>query len=367
MLHEFVTTHRDAIIARTKDTRPRPITAGGNAGVLPVDGLDSGISLFLTQLSDRLRAGVTAAPEATSAIGCSAGRHGVDLLLAGYNVSEVVHHYGEICQVLTQLAVEQETTITTSEFHALNGCLDTAIAEAVTEHARITAERSSASEAERLGRAAHEFRNLLNAALLAFQTLQRGSGSVNGAAGMVLGRSLLDLRGMIDSAVADVRMTVGQPRHERIAVPQFIDEVAVVANLHAEFHEMSFAVAPVATDLAVDGDAQLLLAAVMNLLINAFKYTRPGGRVLLRAYAEGSRLLIEVEDMCGGFPDGTRDPFRPFGDQRGPDRTGLGLGLFIARHTIRSHGGDIHIRNLPGRGCVFAVDLALAAPEGRTA
>jgi len=336
----------------------------GDAGVSTVDVLDSGMSLFLTQLSDRLRAGVTAAPGATSAIGASASRHGVNLLLAGYNVSEVVHHYGEICQVVTQLAIEQETPITTSEFHALNGCLDTAIAEAVTEHARITAERGSASETERLGRAAHEIRNLLNAAVLAFQTVQRGSGNVNGAAGMVLGRSLMGLRGMVDSAVAEVRMAVDQSRHERIGVSHFIEEVAGVANLHAEFREMSFAVAPVAADLAVDGDPELLLAAVMNLLINAFKYTRPGGRVLLRAYAEGSRLLIEVEDMCGGFPEESRDPFRPFGDQRGRDRTGLGLGLSIARRTIRAHGGDIHIRNLPGRGCVFVADIALAAREG---
>jgi signal transduction histidine kinase len=126
---------------------------------------------------------------------------------------------------------------------------------------------------------------------------------------------------------------------------------------------MSFAAAPVANDLAVDGDAQLLMAALMNLLINAFKYSRAGGRVLLRAYAEGSRVLIEVEDMCGGFPEGTRDPFRPFGDKRGRDRSGLGLGLSIARQTIRSHGGDIYIRNLPGRGCVFVADMPLAAPE----
>ena len=53
------------------------------------------------------------------------------------------------------------------------------------------------------------------------------------------------------------------------------------------------------------------------------------------------------------------NPFRSFGEQRGTDRTGLGLGLFIARKAVRAHGGDIDIRNLPSRGCVFSIEIPL--------
>jgi signal transduction histidine kinase len=53
--------------------------------------------------------------------------------------------------------------------------------------------------------------------------------------------------------------------------------------------------------------------------------------------------------------------FQAFGDRRGADRSGLGLGLSIARQAVRAHGGDIHIRNKPGAGCVFAIDLPLSA------
>ena len=99
----------------------------------------------------------------------------------------------------------------------------------------------------------------------------------------------------------------------------------------------------------------------MNLLHNAFKNTPAGGAVILRVHAHGERLLVEIEDQCGGIPESKGDLFQSFGERRGSDRSGLGLGLSIARRAVRAHGGDIHIRNLPGTGCVFAIDVPLAA------
>ena len=127
--------------------------------------------MFLTQLAERLTAGTSRVP-ATAAIGSSAARHGRHLLDRGYTVSQVVHVYGELCQAITACAVERRTPIAAEEFHTLTGCLDTAIAEAVAEHARLVAERSARGEVERLGRAAHEWRDLLNAAVLAFHALK---------------------------------------------------------------------------------------------------------------------------------------------------------------------------------------------------
>ena len=86
---------------------------------------------------------------------------------------------------------------------------------------------------------------------------------------------------------------------------------------------MAFEIHPVDAELSVEADPQLLASAVMNLLINAFKYHRPGGRVVLRAPQRGERVHIEVEDECGGIPDTEGDPFRPFAERRGRNRTGL--------------------------------------------
>jgi signal transduction histidine kinase len=358
MLHEFIELNRNAIVARTSDrvrSRPWPSVAPGE--------VEHGVPLFLTQLAETLRRETTSAPFPADAIGAAAARHGRDLLRSGFTVSQVVHDYGDICQTITALAVEQRAPITVEEFHTLNRCLDTAIAEAVTEHARGTTESRSAAEMERLGHAAHELRDDLNTAILAFHTLKRGAVAMNGSTGAILGRSLMSLREVIDRTLSEVRLEAGKQRRSRLAVVAFIDEIAATGLLHSEYREIQFSIEPIDPSLSIDADAQLLASAVMNLLHNAFKNTPSGGSVVLRARAEQGRLLIDTEDECGGIPPGRSDLFQAFGDRRGIDRSGLGLGLSIARKAVRAHGGEIHIRNVPGKGCVFTIDVPLAADE----
>jgi signal transduction histidine kinase len=146
-------------------------------------------------------------------------------------------------------------------------------------------------------------------------------------------------------------------------VTAFVDEIAAAGILYSEQRHIRFTLEPVDPTLAVDADPQLLASAVMNLLHNAFKNTRPHGAVILRARADGERLLLEIEDQCGGIPEGKGDLFQAFGDRRGTDRSGLGLGLSIARQAVRAHGGDIIIRNMPGQGCVFTIGVPLTAAK----
>ena len=184
--------------------------------------------------------------------------------------------------------------------------------------------------------------------------------AINGNTAAVLGRSLTTLRDVVDRTLSEVRLAAGNQQRERVSVTAFLDDIATTAMLHSEYRNIRLTIAPGDSAWTVEGDPQLLTSAVMNLLHNAFKYTRPGGDVVLRARADGDRLVIEVEDECGGLPDTKEDIFRPFGERRGRDRSGLGLGLSIARQAIRVHGGDIRVRNMPGQGCVFAIDLPLA-------
>ena len=101
----------------------------------------------------------------------------------------------------------------------------------------------------------------------------------------------------------------------------------------------------------------MLAAVVVNLVQNALKFTRPGTNVTLRAGASADRVLIEVHDECGGLPsEDAADLFRPF-EQRGADRTGIGLGLAFSRWGAEASDGRIYARNLAGKGCVFTVDL----------
>lgn len=357
MLHEFISSNRDELISRTRAkvaTRPWPPASP--------DELQNGVPLFLTQLSETLRLETTPLPFSPSAIGTSAAMHGRDLLARGFTISQVVHDYGDVCQAITELAVDKRATISAEEFHTLNRCLDIAIAEAVTEYARLKDEASSHHEAEHLGRIAHELRNLVQTALLSFQVVKAGKVGASGSTGAVLGRSLIDIRDLVDSIVSEVRLAATTQRHERVSLLVFVDEVATAANLHAEYREIQLAVEPVDPTLAIAVDPPLLASALMNLLHNAFKYTHANGRVTIRVRAENGRVSIEVEDECGGLGQEGKNLFRSFGERRGTDQSGLGLGLAISRKAVTANGGEVRARDLPGKGCIFTIDLPLAAP-----
>ena len=127
--------------------------------------------------------------------------------------------------------------------------------------------------------------------------------------------------------------------------------------MEASARGLTFDVAPGAAGVDMMVDRQLLAAAIANLLQNAFKFTRPRHPRVAEASATDDRVLIEVEDECGGLPPGKApELFRPF-EQRGADRSGLGLGLSISRKSIEANGGELRVRDIPGTGCVFTIEL----------
>jgi len=352
LLHEFIALNRAEIIRRCRlkvaaRTMPPPTPSE----------IDHGVPVFLDQLQNALRFDVSMSSE----IGMSALKHGHDLLLQGFSVSQVVHDYGDICQAITELAVEMDAPISTEDFRTLNRCLDDAIAGAVTEYGRERNQSGidgeSARGSERLGFFVHEMRNLISTASYAFEVLKSGNVGVAGSTGKVLERSLAAQRALISRSLAEIRMTQGVQNRESILVAQFIEEIAASAGLEANARNVRLAVSCVEDAARVEADRQILAAVVTNLLQNAFKFTKPGTTVTLRVGASAERVLIEIQDECGGLPGAnTTDIFRPF-EQRGVDRSGVGLGLAFSRWAVEANRGRIYARNLPDRGCVFTVDL----------
>jgi signal transduction histidine kinase len=354
VLDEFIAVNRDEIIRRCRTkvaTRSLPPPTEAE--------IDHGVPLFLDQLVSALRSG---GPTTNLEISRSAVLHGHDLLLQGFTVSQVVHDYGDVCQSITDLAVETDAPISTDDFRTLNRCLDDAIAGAVTEFGRgrnqSTLEGAAARGTERLGFLAHELRNLVNTAILAFEVLKRGDVGVAGSTGQVLQRNLIGARDLIGRSLAEVRLTQGIENRERIEMSDFIDGLVAGATLEANARGIALTVPAVEKGVAIEADRQILAAVVGNLLQNAFKFTHPRTTVTLRVGVSAERVFIEVEDECGGLAGG--DPndelFRPF-EQRNADRTGLGLGLAFSRWGAQANHGRIYARNLPGQGCIFTVDL----------
>ncbi len=371
MMYTFLANNRDDLIARCKAKvamRPERIATKGQ--------LKNGIPKFLDQLTRTLQAeqvgeceesfrisgNSTGTAPARSEMAVSASEHGAQLLTLGYTVDQVVHDYGDLCQSITELAIERDAPFGIDEFRTLNRCLDNAVADAVAEFSfakeAVLTRRHTLDANERLGFLAHELRNALSTAVLALRALETGTVPVAGATGAVLKRSLTTLGGLIDRALGEIRFTAGGgPKHAIFSVAEFVAEAKVGADLAARAQGCTFVVAEVDALLGIYADRDLIMGAVSNLLHNAFKFTQPHTQVSLNAYALQERILIDVSDHCGGLPvamDATT--FAPFA-QHSVDRSGLGLGLAIARQSVESQGGTLSARDVPGTGCVFTIDL----------
>ena len=108
-------------------------------------------------------------------------------------------------------------------------------------------------------------------------------------------------------------------------------------------------------------DRRLMRSALNNLVRNAVKYSCRGSSVELRGRVEGARAIVEVEDACGGLPPGkVEQAFAPFVRLAANDEPGFGLGLAIAKQAVDAHAGTIRVQNLPGKGCIFVLELPLA-------
>lgn len=81
----------------------------------------------------------------------------------------------------------------------------------------------------------------------------------------------------------------------------------------------------------------------------------------MRGKLDGEKIIVEVEDECGGLPNDGKDLFKPF-VQKNNDRTGLGLGLAIAQKGAELNHGTIEARSLPGKGCIFKITLPKRIP-----
>ena len=135
-----------------------------------------------------------------------------------------------------------------------------------------------------------------------------------------------------------------------------VSEVEVTASVEASAKSIEVRI-DVAPELEVFVDRHLILSALSNLVQNAIKFTQPGGIIWISCKAIGGRVLLEVEDQCGGLPPGkTNELFQPF-SQMGTDKSGLGLGLTISRRAVELNKGTLSVRNVPHIGCVFSIDL----------
>ena len=378
-LPEFLRTNEKAILTSTEAKSLQLAGAGPSS-----QHMKRGLPIFFNQLLSVLEQAPPAPAESAidkegmikaayaadepaiaMAAGCpyeaevakSAGAYGTELQKLGYTLSHVVHGYGAICQVITELALAKEVAITTGEFRQLNQCLDTAIAGAVTTFQAQRTVGDTARETEHLGFLAHELRNALSIVNVSLRLIKSGTVGFGGSTGQVLDRALKRIQELIDRSLAEVRLRVDPKVHkEPASFFQLVDQIVVTAEVEARAKNQKLEI-EIDPTLDINADQYLLFSAVSNLVQNAIKYTCRGGTIRIRGSLVNEEASIEVEDECGGL--GTTKPsdlFKPY-EQQHRNRDGIGLGLTIARRAVELNDGTILVENLPGRGCIFKISL----------
>ena len=357
MLRAFLVENREELIERCRSKvamrrAPRPAPAETLAGV----------PLFLTQLVATFPDGVLGAPEAELRAAQAAAKHGQELLRHGFTIEQVVHDYGDLCQSITELAVERAARIPADDFGVLNIRLDQAIASAVAaysqQHAISVAGESKLAADERLGALANEMRNLVNTSMLAISAMKRGSVGFGGATAAALDRSIVRMRGLIDRTLAEVRHDSGDcPHPEIIEIGPFIAAAQLASAVEVANRDCDLTVV-VEPDIYVEADRHVLGNAVTNLLNGVLMSMRRGGHIFLSARAREGRVIIDVEDSGASLETGTLRDILDCFEERGSAITALGSALLYSAKGVEASGGSLTARASGGRGCLYTIELA---------
>jgi PAS domain S-box-containing protein len=157
-------------------------------------------------------------------------------------------------------------------------------------------------------------------------------------------------------------------RKERVDVQTLVERALALARQAIDNREHRLVVDLGRQPLTVDADPTRIAQVLANLLINASKYTEPGGRIELSASREHGTVTIRVKDSGMGIPADMLDSvFNDFFQIEGAtshSQGGLGIGLGLVRRLVELHGGTVHvISEGQGQGSEFVVQLPAPASD----
>jgi signal transduction histidine kinase len=290
--------------------------------------------------------------------------HGEQRLRLGFSLDAVVREYGALRDAIVSTARELGVDPTFDELQCVFSSTISGIARAVSEYARQRDAEQQRLHNEHIAFIAHELRNPLASATTAYEILKiQGHVPAEGRASLALGRGLLGMQELIDHALSVARVASGvELRREPVQLGELLGDAELIASGEAEARDVKLHI-HVEEDLAIDVDRRLLRSALNNIVRNAVKYTARGTTVEIRTRLDGDHVLIEVEDGCGGLPPGKVEAaFAPF-VRLTTREPGFGLGLSIAKQAIDAHAGSVRVQNLPGKGCIFVLELPVTGPR----
>jgi PAS domain S-box-containing protein len=242
------------------------------------------------------------------------------------------------------------------------------------DRARLLAEAEAANRAkdEFMAILGHELRNPLAPIVTALELMRLRAPDVVRREREIIERQARYLARLVDDLLDVSRITQGKVslHRSRVDINAAVTRAVELAEplIAQRRHHLELRVAP---EIYVDGDMERLTQILTNLLMNAAKYTPPGGRIVVRVKSEEGVVVIRVIDDGQGIePDLLPLVFDRFTQAiHSIDRSGggLGLGLAIVRGLVGLHGGSVTAESEgPGRGSTVTVRLPEAAPRART-
>ncbi len=152
-----------------------------------------------------------------------------------------------------------------------------------------------------------------------------------------------------------------------LALADLIEEVLELLEPFARQAQISIEVSLGPDCPAVDADREEFVLILNNLVSNAIKYNRPGGRITIAARGEADSLRLDVTDTGLGIPD---EALPRLGEEfyrvASPDRQGIvgtGLGLALVRRTLDAYDGRLEVQSKVGEGSTFTILLPLSCPQ----
>jgi signal transduction histidine kinase len=329
--------------------------------------LRDGMPDYLTGLSELLASGGDAAGGRRAAWERVAREHGVTRVRIGFDISQLVHEFIVLRQVIRDVVAEQAQPPPDVEA-VLADLLDAAIASSVQSYVDARDYEARRRQAENIGFITHELRNPLSTAMLIVAQLQ--TKMVEEVEARVappvverLERSLRAIEQLIASVLLTEKLEAG--KQEARAVPvRLVDVVGSAVEAARRVAAQKGLAFNVSYDpnLTVRVDPMLTRSAIQNLADNAAKYT-DAGSVDIVVSTDGGALVVDVRDTCDGLSaEELKTIFEPF--QRGRTRqAGTGLGLAIARRAAEAQGGTIEAESSGASGCHFQLRLPGAVDE----
>jgi signal transduction histidine kinase/CheY-like chemotaxis protein len=233
--------------------------------------------------------------------------------------------------------------------------------------ARLKADTANRDKTRFLAAASHDLLQPLNAARLYTATLlEREADSEAGGLARSIEASLNAVEEIMSALLDISRIDSGAltPQPGPFRLSEMTQKIAVEFGPLAR--EKSIALELVGSSAVANADRSLVARIVQNLVSNAVKYTRPGGRVLVGVRRRGVRMRLDVIDTGIGFNRDQRQLlFAEFSrlEQGARMAPGLGLGLSIVERLVAAMGLTLELESIEGKGSRFSLYL----PAGRMA